>query len=219
MLIDLHTHTRPLSWDSFLHPDELVELSRERGLDAICLTEHDFFWDLQAIQELSKRHNYPIFPGIEINTEDGHMLVYGLTKYVYGMHRSHELAEHVEAAGGVMIAAHPYRRQMPRVTSSGHDEREWRDALLRASRNPAYKFCHALERINGRGMDRENSFSAQLCDLMQKPGTAATDAHQRTDIGKCATLFDREIHTLEELIEELKAGRFTPVDLRAPAAT
>lgn len=209
MLIDLHTHTRPLSWDSYLHPDELIELSRERGLDGICLTEHDYFWDVQAVLALSKRHNYPVFPGIEINTEDGHMLVFGLTKYVYGMHRSYELARHVEAAGGVMIAAHPYRRQMPHQL---RQEQEWRDALERASRNPAYKFCHALERINGRGTEKENSFSAQLCDLMQMPGTAGTDSHQRSDIGKCATLFERDIHTLEELIEELKAGRFMAVE-------
>ena len=33
MLIDLHTHTYPLSWDSRLSPDELVERSKAAGLD------------------------------------------------------------------------------------------------------------------------------------------------------------------------------------------
>ena len=215
MIIDLHTHTKPLSWDSYLAPDELVERSKAAGLDGICLSEHDFFWKPEEIAELAKRHNYLVLPAIEINTDDGHVLAYGLTKYVYGMHRSHELAQHIEEARGAMVAAHPYRRQMPWYIESEHD---YEDALARASRNPAYRYCAALEAINGRGTDEENTFSQRLCDVMQMPGTGGSDAHARTDIGRCATEFERRIETVEDLIEELKAGRFRPVDLSAVAA-
>src|SRR3989304_2201581 len=48
MLIDLHTHTRPLSHDSLLTPDDLIEAAKAAGLDAVCLTEHDFTWDPEA---------------------------------------------------------------------------------------------------------------------------------------------------------------------------
>ena len=215
MLIDLHTHTKPLSWDSYLTPDELVERSRAAGLDGICLSEHDFFWKPEEIAELAKRHSYLVLPAIEINTDDGHILAYGLTKYVYGMHRSHELAKHVDEAGGTMVAAHPYRRQMPWYIES---ERDYEEALVRASRNPAYRYCLALEAINGRGTEEENKFSQRLCDLMQVRGTAGSDAHARTDIGRCATEFERRVETIEELIEELKAGRFRPVDLTLVSA-
>ena len=215
MIIDLHTHTKPLSWDSYLAPDELVERSKAAGLDGICLSEHDFFWKPEEIAELAKRHDYLVLPAIEINTDDGHVLAYGLTKYVYGMHRSRELAGHIEEARGVMVAAHPYRRQMPWYIES---ERDYQDALVRASRNPAYRYCAALEAINGRGTEEENAFSQRLCDLMQMPGTGGSDAHARTDIGHCATEFERRIETVEQLIEELKAGRFRPVDLSAVAA-
>lgn len=210
MLIDLHTHTKPLSWDSYLDPDELVERCKAAGLDGICLSEHDFFWKPEDIAALAKRHNYLVLPAIEINTDDGHILAYGLSKYVYGMHRSHELANHVEQARGVMVAAHPYRRQMPWYIES---DRDYEEALARASRNAAYRFCAALEAINGRGTDEENKFSQRLCELMRLPGTAGSDAHARTDIGRCATEFERDIHAIEQLIEELKAGRFRPVDL------
>jgi hypothetical protein len=211
MLIDLHTHTRPLSWDSFLHPDELVERSKQAGLDGICLSEHDYFWKPEDVVALARRHDYLVLPAIEINTDDGHMLVYGLDKYVYGMHRSHELSDHVQEAAGAMVAAHPYRRQMPWYLES---ERDYREALERASRNPAYKYCLALETLNGRGSDKENEFSRRLCDLMGVAATAGTDAHALADIGRCATFFERDIRSLEELIEELKSGRFRPVDLR-----
>jgi hypothetical protein len=48
---------------------------------------------------------------------------------------------------------------------------------------------------------------------MQMPGTAGTDSHSRSDIGRVATNFERDIRTVEDLIEELKAGRFEAVDL------
>jgi hypothetical protein len=53
---------------------------------------------------------------------------------------------------------------------------------------------------------------------MGMPGTAGTDAHSFSDIGKCATEFLRRVETLEDLIEELKAGRFRAVNLRAEPA-
>ncbi len=215
MLIDLHTHTRPLSWDSFLTPDELIERSRAAGLDGICLSEHDYFWKPEDVRELAKRHDYLVLPAIEINTDDGHILAYGLEKYIYGMHRSHELAHHIEQANGAMVAAHPYRRQMPWYIES---EVDYEEALARASRNPAYRYCVALEVINGRGSLKENEFSHRLAEQMGMAGTGGSDAHARLDIGRCATSFERDIHDVEELIEELKAGRFRPVDLSAVPA-
>jgi predicted metal-dependent phosphoesterase TrpH len=215
MLIDLHTHTRPLSWDSFLTPDELIERSKAAGLDGICLSEHDYFWKPEDVAELAKRHSYLVLPAIEINTDDGHILAYGLEKYVYGMHRSHELAHYVEQADGALVAAHPYRRQMPWYIEN---EIDYEEALARGARNPAYRYCAALEVINGRGSAKENEYSRRLAEQMRMAGTAGSDAHARHDIGKCATFFERDVRDLEGLIEELKAGRFRAVDLSAGPA-
>jgi hypothetical protein len=49
-------------------------------------------------------------------------------------------------------------------------------------------------------------------------GSAGSDAHARVDIGRCATGFERPIASIEDLIEELAAGRFRPVDLAQVAA-
>jgi hypothetical protein len=215
MIIDLHTHTKPLSWDSYLTPDDLIERSRAAGLDGICLSEHDFFWKPDDVAALAKKHSYLVLPAIEINTDDGHILCYGLETYVYGMHRSHELAHHIEQAHGAMVAAHPYRRQMPWYLESDFD---YEEALHRASRNPAYQYCAALEVVNGRGSQRENEFSQRLARMMEMRGTAGSDAHARVDIGRCATEFERRIETIEDLIEELKAGRFRPVDFSLVSA-
>ena len=44
--------------------------------------------------------------------------------------------------------------------------------------------------------------------------TAGSDAHKVEQIGAAATEFDNPIAGLNDLIRELKGGRFRPVDLR-----
>lgn len=215
MLIDLHSHTWPLSDDSLLDPDDLIERTKAAGFDAICLTEHDYFWDVARVRELAQRHEFLVIPGCEINTEEGHMLVYGLTSYSFGMHRARELARLVDAAGGAMVAAHPYRRQMPWRPDDADD---YHRALEKAKKNAAYEHCQALEIENGRGSERENAFSRRLAEALDMPGTAGTDSHARKDIARCATYFEAEVTSLDDLIRELKEGRFYPVALEGAAA-
>jgi predicted metal-dependent phosphoesterase TrpH len=212
VLIDLHTHTHPLSHDSLLSPDELIEAAKAANLDAVCLTEHDFFWDHAEAAALAKRHDFLVIPAIEVNTEDGHIVVFGLDRFVYGMHRMHELARMAEAADAVMIAAHPYRRQLPFEL---RHEGDWTDALERAIANPALTHVTAIETHNGRGSDRENAFSAEIATRLNLPTTGSSDAHERKDVGRAATEFDRGITNLNDLISELKAGRFKPAVLRS----
>jgi predicted metal-dependent phosphoesterase TrpH len=211
MLIDLHAHTWPRSHDSVLNPDDLVVRAKQAGLDAICFTEHDTVWDSKSIEDLRAKHNFLVLAGVEISTDDGHILAFGIDRYVFGMHRSRELASYAERSEGVLVAAHPYRRQMPWF--SRNDE-EYQQALDKASRNPAYHFVAGLEELNGRGSEKENEFSRRLARMMDLPGTGGTDSHAISDIGKVATRFENEIHDERELIAELVAGRFEPFDLR-----
>lgn len=211
MLIDLHTHTWPLSDDSFLSPDDLIEGAKKVGLDGICLTEHDFAWDPRKIKELCEKHNFLVMAGMEVNTEDGHMLVFGLERYVYGVHRIKDLACMVEDVGGAIIASHPYRRQMPFWIRDGS---EYQEALERAARNSAYQYVHGLEAVNGRGSERENNFSQELCLMMNLPGSGGSDSHAKHDIGRCATYFDIPIRNVHDLAAAIRAGRFHAVALR-----
>jgi predicted metal-dependent phosphoesterase TrpH len=211
MLIDLHGHTNPISWDSRLTPDELVELSKGAGLDGVCLTEHDFFWDVDECAALAKKHDFLVLPGIEVNTEHGHMLVYGLKKYQFGMHRIAQLAAMVEADGGAMVAAHPYRRYMPWYELN---EADLKRGLERAEANPAYRHCVALETVHGRAAPQQNEFSERLRQTLGMAASGGSDAHQPSQVARCATRFDREIFSLADLVAELRAGRFEPVDRR-----
>ena len=210
-LIDLHTHTRPLSHDSFLTPDDLIEAAKAEGLDGICLTEHDFFWEADAVAELGRSHDFLVIPGVEVNTEFGHTLVFGLERFVFGMHKLSDLVRLVGEAGGAMVGAHPYRRQLPfELRDSG----DWSGALEQTQGNESYAHADAIETYNGRGTERQNQFSLEVCRRLGLPAAAGSDSHERADVGRCATEFKATIGGLADLIAELRAGRCKPVVLR-----
>ena len=201
MIIDIHTHTYPTSVDSFISADELIEQAKSIGLDGVCITDHDGFWDHREVEDLSRRHNFLVLPGCEVTTEEGHLLVYGLRKYIFGMHRATFVKDKLDREEGAMVVAHPYRRTYRKGAHTS--ESAYHEMLERASRNHVFNMIDAVEVFNGRGLEEENAFS----------GTGASDAHKLEDLGTYATEFERRITCLEDLITELRAGRFRPAVL------
>ena len=65
MLVDMHLHALPNSTDSFLTLEEIVSLAKLRGLDAICLTDHDSMGGREYAAEYSRKTGFPIFVGVE----------------------------------------------------------------------------------------------------------------------------------------------------------
>ena len=217
MLIDLHAHTYPKSDDSFVSVDELVDSARQSGLDGICLTEHDDFWPVGAARELTRRHGILVLPGAEINTDAGHVLVFGLHRYKFGMHKPTFLREEADRHGAVLIAAHPYRRRF--LADPGQDPEVRLGMLNRALDDEMFRLFDAVESHNGRGKESENRFSEDLRQGLALPGTGGSDTHSLRQMGTAATLFERRVASLEELIAELKAGRMRAVDLTLTAPT
>ncbi|MDD5038321.1 MAG: PHP domain-containing protein [Dehalococcoidales bacterium] len=207
MIIDLHTHTKPWSDDSLLRPAELIQRSKEAGLDAICFTDHDWFWKKDAIAKLSREHDFLILPGAEVNTEDGHFLVFGIEKYRFGMWRTEHLRRMVDEVGGVMILAHPFRRHL-------YSTDDFEDAVEDYLREPILRLPDAIEVLNGKATDRQNKFSLELLQRLNLRGIGGSDAHSVAEIPSCATIFERKISNIAELIAEIKAGRFKATDLR-----
>lgn len=209
MIIDIHTHTYPTSIDSQLSPEELIKESKRLGLDGICLTDHDGFWNPEEVLALGREHNFLVLPGCEVTTEEGHLLVYGLSKYIFGMHRAALVKQMVDEAGGVMVVAHPYRRVYREHADK--DDASYDEMLDRAARNEVFEKVNAVEVLNSRGSEQENAFSLDVAKRFGLKGTGASDAHKLADIGTFATDFERPISCLDEFIQEIKAGRFSPV--------
>jgi predicted metal-dependent phosphoesterase TrpH len=109
MRIDLHIHTSPRSACSYIEPLELIQEARRLKLDGICLTEHQVVWDSDDVDKLAREGGIKIFRGNEFTTNQGDILVFGFYKDIKELLIIQELREKVKAAGGFMIAAHPFR--------------------------------------------------------------------------------------------------------------
>ena len=59
MLVDMHLHECTYSTDSFLHLEEIVSIARQKGLDAICITDHDSMGLRERAEAYSREIGYP----------------------------------------------------------------------------------------------------------------------------------------------------------------
>ena len=110
MLIDLHAHTAPRSNCSRTTLDELVTTARARGLDALCITEHDVRWPDDELADASQLLDFPLIPGVEFTTDVGHVLAFGpLRKPLWMGYSLAELVEECEQSDTALVLPHPLR--------------------------------------------------------------------------------------------------------------
>lgn len=197
MIIDLHVHTNLGSICSQLGPDELLERAQELGIDAVCVTDHHSHRGADKMIAYAEGSGYPVFRGVEIYTELGDMLVFGLRRETkYHLTTFEELVEMVDEDGGVIIPSHPCR---------GWDPKHHHDHVF-----PRQMLGHivAIETHNGANTIRSNQCALDVAEELGLPGTGGSDAHALWQVGKCVTVFERDIHDQEELLRELRGGRY-----------
>ena len=200
--VDLHTHTRHGSSCSYMEPVDLLRQARLVGLDAVCITEHSVPWDRSSLRALTRRSSPLVFPGMEVSTELGDVLVFGANGLPAGVCRAEELRALVVAAGGVMVAAHPFRRFfVPGVQAS----------VQEALANRLFELVDSVEVFNGGGSRQEQEFAVEVVRRLPLPAVAGSDSHAPHTIGCCYTAFERPLATIAELIGELRSGRVRAV--------
>lgn len=199
MIIDLHNHTIPLSGDSSLHPRDLIEKIAGLGIDGVCLTEHNAAWDSGEVESMAAASGIVVIPGMEITTEIGHILAFGLDRYSSEMANSERLSRIASSEGAALVLAHPYR--------SSVYSRYWMNSD-KSYQNAKFDLdVHGVEIFNGRGSETQNAFSANVADALQLPGTGGSDAHHLVEIGQCVTNFEETINGLESLLQAIRGGK------------
>ena len=217
MILDMHVHTNVGSYDSNLSPLELIHRGKAAGLDGVVVTEHDRGWDRDLARQLTREHEFLILCGMEVTTDLGHILVYGLEEYVSGIRYAETLRQVVDKVDAVMFAAHPYRKAF--VNTSGRwDAPQPTLTVQEAADRTIVRCVDGLEVYNGATGDRENAMAVAVREHVGLRGIGGSDAHSEHGLGCCATEFERPIRNERELIEELRAGRFRAVNRLQPSS-
>jgi len=211
-LVDVHCHTANRSDDSIVPLREYAALAAGRGIDVVCITDHDQFWTPDEMEIASGETGVVLIPGCEINTDAGHVLCFGLTGYKFGYHRPEKLRDAMATANGAAVYAHPYRRNLP----PGKDpvsEDQFDASITSTLGNPLLKWVDAIESANGRGTKEQNQFSDQLALTAEMPGVGGSDSHKVEDCGQVVTDVAGEIRSVSDLIDALKSGDVRAVKL------
>ena len=205
MKIDLHIHTSPLSACSYIDPQELIQEARRLQLDGICLTEHQVVWDPDEVDKLAAEAGISIFRGNEFTTNQGDILVFGFYEDIKELLIIQELRDKVTAADGYMIAAHPFRG----FKTFGIGQLQL--TVEQACKRKVLEFVDAVEIGNGKLSPEENNMARKVAEKLGLPGTGGSDAHRVDEVGTWVTVFEKEIESEIELVQELHAGRFKAV--------
>ena len=195
MLIDLHCHSLPLSQCSSLRPDELVRLTRERGVDGIVLSEHDAHWDEDELAELRAGTEFLVLSAVELTTDRGHILAFGLPRDCGPLPTLQAAGEVAQASGALLFLAHPAR-----------------DGLLRVD-HEIVTACASVEAVNGSDSRLQNLASSGLAHGFPLPGIGGSDAHTAAEVGRAATRFEARIETEPDLLAALRSGKYEAVRL------
>jgi predicted metal-dependent phosphoesterase TrpH len=214
MILDLHLHSER-SDDSRAPVEAYLKLLRrkrdERPLDGIVLTEHRQFDPTRDFRDLEDRYGLLILNAAEIETDYGHVLVYGvnddiLARFDFADVRlpAQEVLSEVYRLGGVALPCHPGR---PTVGLCAHYE----------TRGPLEGVI-AVEALNGGSKKGEDDRVRALMEQYGYAGFGGSDSHLVSFIGIVATEFDAQVRTMDDLVRELRAGRCRPVDFRQRTA-
>ncbi|MBN1375594.1 MAG: PHP domain-containing protein [Dehalococcoidia bacterium] len=205
MIIDIHIHTKKYSADSKIDPEEAIVKARETGLDGICFTDHNACWDMDEIERLRNIYDFPLFAGVEIDTVEGHVLVFGADVNIDGPIRVVKLRQLVTGAGGFMIAAHPLKGfrifNMADVNFTPEQ----------AAQRPIMHNVDAIETLNGKCNERENGQAAGVAKILNLATTGGSDAHSPDEIGSCATEFQADLKEIPDLLAALKTGHYKAI--------
>lgn len=194
MFIDLHMHEKRYSLDSTLALEEIVEIAKKRGLDAICITDHDSMGLREYAEEYSKKTGFPIFVGIEYFSLQGDILAFGIDHYPEDRISAQEFIDYVHEQGGVVVSAHPFR----------HNRRGLEGYL------DILKGVDAIEILNGSTLPDAAMVAVQYARKYGFAITGGSDCHYPDKVGICATYFQNEIKTMDDLVSAIRNRECQP---------
>jgi len=208
MALDLHVHTSVGSRDCNLPLLRLTEAAHQVGIQGFAVTEHDTSWAPENLERYRQESGLFVCAGREWPTNWGHVIALGLDPDLEDIRRMDDLRRLADEAGGYLILAHPFRF-FPSGSNYLFGPQGNASALTleEMAGHPAWELVDEIEVLNYNCTDKENELAAAVARVLGKRGTAGSDAHSFTEVGRCITVLERAVASEGELIDELRAGR------------
>jgi len=202
MILDLHNHSIK-SDDGRAKVENYCKWITKRGLDldGFVLSEHRQYDSTSDYRALEDEYGILILKASEVETEYGHVLLFGVTE---DLEHAFDFADvrnplemvlrETKRCGAFAVPCHPSRTIVGMF--SHFDEL-----------GPA-EGVEVVEILNGGGRGTENADAIALAKKYGYRGIGGSDAHIVSHIGRCVTEFDEEIESIEELVSALAGGNY-----------
>lgn len=186
--IDMHVHT--VHSDGLGTVEHVLKVVKLKGLDGLAITDHATLQGYFEAKALG--FDLVILPGLEIETDVGHVLVLGLedlpTEVVDVKYE--DLVNWSRGRGGLIVLAHPAvgRVKMERLMRCRPDAVEVFNASY-----PMLSF------FLKRGLD--------IATRLGVPELGGSDAHRPEGIGEAYTIVEVEDTCRDDIIRSIKQGK------------
>lgn len=197
MLVDIHVHESAFSKDSEMSLEEIVENAKKKGLDGICITDHDDLGIREKAEKYSKEMDFPIFVGVEYLTIQGDILAFGIDRLPEKHLNAQEFIDYVKSYNGVCFSAHPFR----------NNNRGLEENLK------LVKGLDGIEALNGSTTLEANRKALEYCRMLGIQPIGASDSHRLSALGKYVTKLPKWADSLQEFIDVIKLGKCKPAIL------
>jgi predicted metal-dependent phosphoesterase TrpH len=196
-LLDLHCHSW-FSGDGVSSPEALVAAAKRRGLNGFAITDHNTCdaFHYMCDHGLARRDGLPVegflvIPGVEVSTDEGHLLCLGCVLPQMKGRPAREVAAAARSAGGLAIPAHPYDKFRAGI----------REAVLDTLDVDGIEVFNAAI-----SFPKYNDEARAYAERRGLPMIAASDAHHEAAIGASHMSFDTAGLTVPAILAAIKAG-------------
>lgn len=191
MIIDMHMHVQGRSGCSIMPFDDIFNHISPM-IDAICITDHEIVDPIKGVEHYEPK----VFFGVEILTDKGDILVYGIEKLPKRPFKANLVIDFVHDNNGVVVCAHPFSRRHYAFGDEVHD----------------FNF-DAIE-VNGAIHKNENQEAKMAAKRMILPLIGGSDSHSVNQLNTIATIFEGPISSIKDIVSAIKQGTCKPIKLR-----
>lgn len=196
MLLEMHCHTAEKSNCSSVPVVELIRRVQARGLQGIVLTDHHAIWTDEELNTVRHQAGVPdhflIMSAQEVTTKGhGDVLVYGASEAITKGTQLEVIRESWPVAA--LVLAHAYRK-----------------GRYPADQQLLNPLIDGVEIFSSNHGVAENSRGLSDWHRLRFTAISGTDTHGVQYAGAYPTIFDHPIRSMQELADELRAGRCRP---------